>query len=368
MIIDKKGTGNDNNTGKQSNINEAREMMMKLNETFRQQSVRQPSTEVESYNIYPKVHKAHHHDINFTKMPIFIFVVGNGLNVHGYEYLFHRLTKESEVIVYVIDPVPTSTKKALEGFLEKLEDVESNIKRYFEISKTSEQFFFGGHDIGATIALNSIYPNNYNSRLHSITMHNLKYPINGLICFDPVDGHSSHPNDYSSTTKYDPDARTLYATSHGEENPIPLVIFATNTLNSGIAPEYGGFRFFKAIACPRRTLPNSENSKLPLLANKYCFISEDSYHHLDYIDPTTDLYRSMIGKGWSIELQEKHLENFHKFLIAKITSFIFDKHFNTTVHGDIKLLIPRDCEYEDEEDEVDEDSKRDGKYSEDWKN
>ena len=259
---------------------------------------------------------------NCSTMPILIFCVGTALTTVSYASVFEPI---EGVIVYVMDTNPFSVAKTLQGFQNQATSILSDIQQHYGVSSLSDQIYLGGHSVGGIIAVNALFPGNFQVSAHSLEIDSLPFPVKGLICFDAVDGDKERSSEYPFRTKYDPTVATQYVTSNGTINPLPVLMFATAVENTGVNPVYGGQRAFNTVA-------SSVNSP----SNKYCFVSAGKYHHMDYTDPSTQAYRTdMTRVLWSVKQQSEYVADFQNFIRHKIQSFIFSSTFDRSVIDDL---------------------------------
>lgn len=277
-----------------------------------------------SFTIYPEPSSGR----NFATFPILIFNVGTALTTITYKTVFEPIANDNDIIIYVLDTNPGSIPKTLEGFNNHVDQILDDIKGKFGISTTSNNIYLGGHSVGGIIGVNAVYPDNFNVTTSPLTINTLSFPVKGLVVFDSVDGDQPRSNQYPFRTKFDPDRVTHYVTPTGEVNPLSVLIFATAVENTGINPAYGGQRSYKAVG-------NSSNHP----SNKYCFVSQGKYHHMDYTDPVTQAYRTDLTRAlWTVKAQSDYVEGFQAFLRSKIVSFILSPSFDTTGFDDVHLL------------------------------
>jgi hypothetical protein len=295
------------------------------------------------YIIYPERRSKH---ANFAMLPVFVFLVGNGQKCGAYSEIFTKLTAEAEMIVYCLEI------KSIEEFREHINHLSANIEHYYEIPRTSSRYYIGGHGLGGTIALNSVFPANFHSKMRSYTMHAVDLPLAGFICFDPVDGTQGENANYSLRTKYDPNNRTLYVTSHGEINPYPILIFSTPS-NSSEMEECQGKRMFRALCnLPSRrssfygkgtALNNYESDKAAVFRDKYCFVSEGKFQSSDYLDvglsTSESIQKALAAASKNGEGRMEEIQTFHGFIVSKIISFIFDD-MDVSSYEDFHLCTP----------------------------
>lgn len=286
------------------------------------------ATMTSNYKIYPLREKKNG---DFTKMPVIVFLVGNYMTKFSYNTFLEKLTSHNDLIVYVLDTNPDSEWKTLNDFLPLIKDIPDHICQYYDMNHTSNQYYLGGHQIGATIALNSIYPDNYNSNMHSMTMHSIPLPLSGFICFHPVDGRNPSCTNYETKPKFSGKKDTCYVTSHGQVNPYPILMFSSSSKED----EEGGDHIFQAIA------GSTNNPK-----NKYLIMSDSVYSWRDYVDPMTSSSTHILSAdadhhayhvGLRTPDDNERVNHLHHFVIDKILSFIFDEELQSSVIGDIRI-------------------------------